>query len=228
MADHSEKFVAALRNLPIFTMVEMPALEKVACLSRELHLERGEFLFQKEDQPYGFYVLLEGRMTLALPSVQGSERILEVIKPGETFGEESMFLRQPYPFYARTNMFTRLICIPDMAITHMMETDCTLVKKMMAGISIHLHKLVSNLESCSMRFGTQRVVCMLQHAAPTGNSMEYDVQLPVPKHAVASQLNLTPETFSRVLRLLAESGLIKVSGRMIRVINAEDLQKLAV
>lgn len=139
-----------------------------------------------------------------------------------------MFLKQPYPFFARTNMLTRLICIPGQAITSMMEADCALAKRMMAGISIHLHRLVSGLESCSMRHATQQVVCMLQHEAPAGNSLEYDVQLPVPKHAVASQLNLSPETFSLVLRLLTESGLIKVSGRMIRVMNAEELQKLAV
>jgi CRP-like cAMP-binding protein len=43
---------------------------------------------------------------------------------------------------------------------------------------------------------------------------------------VASQLNLTPETFSRVLHVLSESGLIEVSGRVIKVLNAEGLRKL--
>jgi len=41
--------------------------------------------------------------------------------------------------------------------------------------------------------------------------------LPAPKKAIASLLNLTPETLSRVLRSMVEDGVLTVGGRRIHV-----------
>lgn len=226
MAKRSNDLAEALRRVPLFSKVEPDDVVAMAEHVRELRIERGEILFQKGDQPHGFYILLEGRITLAFPSEQGTERILEVIKPGESFGEALMFLGQPYPIFSQAGVDSRVLDIPEEAITNLLDKDCRLAKRMLAGISIRLHELISNLEACSMRSSAQRVACMLQHAAPSAGTQEYDVQLPAAKHIVASQLNLTPETFSRVLHVLTESGLIEVSGRVIKVLNAEGLRKL--
>lgn len=226
MAKRTNNMADVLSSVPLFRKVERAEVVALAEQVRELQVERGEILFQRGDRPHGFYVLLEGRITLAFPSEQGAERILEVIKPGETFGEALMFLGHPYPVFSQASVDSRLLDIPEQAINNLLDRDTQLAKKMLAGISIRLHELVSNLEACSMRSSAQRVACMLQHAAPTKGAQEYDVQLPAAKHVVASQLNLTPETFSRVLHVLTESGLIEVSGRVIKVLNAEGLRKL--
>ncbi len=195
---------------------------------RELHLGKGEILFQKGDMPHGFFVLLEGRVNLAFPSELGSERVLEVIKPGETFGDALMFLQRPYPVFAQAIAESSLLAIPEQAISNLLEKDCGFARKMLAGISVRLHELVSNLEACSMRSSAQRVACMLLHYAPQQSGQRYDVELPTAKHTLASQLNLTPETFSRVLHVLAEAGLIEVSGRKITVLDASGLKNLEV
>lgn len=226
MTRRSGDLVDILGRVPLFSKVERDDLTAMAGQVRELRVARGEILFQKGDMPHGFYILLEGRITLAFPSEQGAERILEVIKPGESFGEALMFLNHPYPIFSQASADSRLLDIPEEAITNLLDKDCRLAKRMLAGISIRLHELISNLEACSMRSSAQRVACMLQHAAPSAGTQEYDVHLPAAKHIVASQLNLTPETFSRVLHVLSESGLIEVTGRVIKVLNAEGLRKL--
>ena len=43
------------------------------------------------------------------------------------------------------------------------------------------------------------------------------ITLPTAKGAIASQLNLTPEHFSRILQELQQAGLLQVSGRTISV-----------
>lgn len=215
-----------LHGIPLFSKVEPVHVESMADQVRELRIGRGEILFQKGDRPHGFYILLEGRVTLAFPSDHGTERVLEVIKPGESFGEALMFLGHPYPVFAQAGADSRLLDIPEKVINALLDKDTGLAKKMLAGISIRLHELISNLEACSMRSSAQKVACMLQHAAPEAGQNQYDVQLPAAKHIVASQLNLTPETFSRVLHVLSESGLIEVSGRVVKVLNATGLRRL--
>jgi CRP-like cAMP-binding protein len=217
-----------LLKLALFKLVDPELVGFLAAQVRELRIGKGEILFQKGDQPHGFFVLLEGRINLSFPSEQGTERVLEVIKPGETFGEALMFLERPYPVFALATAESHLLDIPEQAIQTLLEKDCHLARKMLAGISIRLHELISNLEACSMRSSAQRVACMLQHYAPEQGMQVYDVELPTAKHTLASQLNLTPETFSRVLHVLADAGLIEVSGRKIRVLSANGLKNLEV
>ncbi|MFO1371539.1 MAG: helix-turn-helix domain-containing protein, partial [Candidatus Competibacteraceae bacterium] len=59
--------------------------------------------------------------------------------------------------------------------------------------------------------------------APASGPVEFE--LPASKHIIASRLNLTPETLSRILHSLSESGLIAVKGRRIAVLDMARLRQ---
>ncbi len=224
----SEDRQRAMARLPLFKELTAEETKYLASHVKDLRVTKGEILFNKGDSPHGFYLLIEGRVVLAFPSEQGTERVLEVIKPGESFGEALMFLDKPYPIYAQATQDSLLLDVPGPIILDLLDKDCRLARKMLAGISMRLHELVTSLETCSMRSSTQRVACMLQHHAPDKSLNQYEVELPAAKHTVASQLNLTPETFSRVLHVLSDAGLIEVSGRVIKVLDAEGLRRIEI
>jgi CRP-like cAMP-binding protein len=48
--------------------------------------------------------------------------------------------------------------------------------------------------------------------------------MPANKMVIASMLNITPETFSRVMNKLQNSGLIAVKGKYIVITNASGLR----
>ncbi|HYP68183.1 MAG TPA: Crp/Fnr family transcriptional regulator [Thiobacillaceae bacterium] len=218
----------ALGRLPLFRVLSTEETQYLASQVREVRLGRGEILFNKGDTPHGFYVLVEGCVQLAFTSEQGTERVLEVIKPGESFGEALLFLDKPYPVSAQATQDCMLLDVPGHTILNLLEKDSQLARKMLAGISMRLHELIRKLEACSMRSSTQRVACMLQHRAPDKSLNQYEVELPAAKQTVASQLNLTPETFSRALHALSEAGLIEVSGRVIKVLDADGLRRVEI
>ena len=217
-----------LSSLPLsreLTAEEISFLDRTV---REQRLSKGQLLFNKGDRPHGFYVLKEGRIQLSFPSEQGMERVVEVIKPGESFGEALLFLDKPYPVFAQAVQDSVVLDVPGQTILALLDQDCRLARKMLAGISMRMHELITNLETCSMRSSTQRVACMLHHHAPDKATNQYEVKLPAAKQTIASQLNLTPETFSRVLHVLSDAGLIKVSGRIIHVMDADGLRQFEV
>jgi CRP-like cAMP-binding protein len=49
--------------------------------------------------------------------------------------------------------------------------------------------------------------------------------LPTSKQVIASRLNLTPETLSRVFHDLTERGLIQVSGKVVSILNVNSLRE---
>ena len=55
---------------------------------------------QGGDLPHGFYFLVSGKVKLAFSSSQGTEKVVEILGPMQSFGEAVMFMNRPYPVFA--------------------------------------------------------------------------------------------------------------------------------
>ena len=75
---HNDKLDIAqiLRRVTLFQELSPEQIERLATQTREKRLHKGEMLFQKGDQPRGFYAIVYGQMKLAFPSAAGNERLL--------------------------------------------------------------------------------------------------------------------------------------------------------
>ncbi len=208
-----------LLRLPLFHELSPEQLAHIAAGTREKRLTKGEMLFHKGDAPHGFYLIVFGQIKLAFPSTQGNEKVVEIIGPRQSFGEAVMFMDRPYPVFAESLGDTLLLNIPKSAVFELLERDASFARRMLAGLSLRLHSLVQDVESYSQRSSSQRVIgYLLEHAAQVGGSEgETAVALPTSKQVIASRLNLTPETLSRVFHDLAEAGLISVHGKAITI-----------
>lgn len=214
----------ALSRQALFNGLSADELALLARGSREIRLQRGEILFQKGDVSEGMHLLVMGQVKLFLPSPQGSEKVVQMIKPGNTFGEALAFLDKPYPITAQAIQDSILVLVDKHPLLNALAGNPLLSRKMLANLSMRLHELLEDMETCTLRTSTQRVICFLNQMAPAERPNEYELTLPSSKQTVASQLNLAPETFSRVLGHLAGAGLIQVNGRSIRVLDLTRLK----
>ncbi|MDD5250525.1 MAG: Crp/Fnr family transcriptional regulator [Rhodocyclaceae bacterium] len=212
-----------LRVLPMFAQLATAQIEQVAAACREKRVAKGEMLFQRGDRPRGFFVVVSGQMKLAMSSPQGQEKVVEIIGPRHSFGEAVMFMDRPYPVFAEATTDTVVLHIPRQTVTDLIERDRSFALAMLAGLSIRLHSLVQDVESYSLRSSSQRVIGYLLQLCPPEGEGTVEVALPIPKQLIASLLNLTPETFSRILHDLDQSGLIEVRGKQIGI---ADLRRL--
>jgi CRP-like cAMP-binding protein len=215
-----------LRALPLFSRVEDSDLEALAASTRSRRLSRGEVLFRQGDDSSAFYVVVDGTVKLSVLSEDGTEKVIEVIQPGESFGEAMVLLGQPFPVTASVLAPTRLLAVPAEALEALLDADPMFVRQMLAGLAVRLHGMVRDIEAYALRSGRQRVVSYLvEQALPgVGESGVRTVNLGANKQTIASRLNLAPETLSRVLRELGDDGLLTVDGRRITV---PDLPALA-
>jgi CRP-like cAMP-binding protein len=173
----------------------------------------------------GFYSVVYGQVKLAFASLQGAEKVVDIIAPGQSFGEAMMFLEKPYPVFAQALMDTMVLHIAKQVIFAALEADTRFARKMLAGLSIRLHSLIQDVEAYSLRSSIQRFIGFLVQQAGISNDQQVELELPASKHVIASRLNLTPETLSRVLHDLAEAGLITVKGRQITIHDVEQLSR---
>lgn len=218
LAQHKLDIRGVLSNLPLFRNLDSEEVDRVLLPAvRELRAERGDTLFQKGDPMPGVYVIVYGQVKLAFPSVSGSEKVLQIFGAGESFGEAVMFLERPAPVYAQTLIDSLILVISKQAIFDAIERDPTFARRMLAGLAMRLHALVQDVESYSLRSAAQRVIGYLLQSAPEVEEGQLEVTLPASKHVIASRLNLTPETLSRIFSQLSQEGLITVSGRDVTI-----------
>jgi CRP-like cAMP-binding protein len=150
-----------------------------------------------------------------------------VIGPRQSFGEAVMFMNRPYPVFAEALSDTLLLHVAQATVFEMLEKDPGFARAMLAGLSRRLHSLIEDVEAYSVRSGTQRVIgYLLQHVADEAPAAgDVTVTLPVSKQVLASRLNLTPETLSRVLHGLVEAGLIVVQGKQVTIRGLQRLRE---
>jgi CRP-like cAMP-binding protein len=219
MSNNIEQIVA---HLPLFQTLAPEQRAQLLLGVSSRRLKKGELLFRKGDPVLGLYIVAFGQIKLAVQSAQGEEKVVEIIGPRQSFGEAVMFLGRPYPVTAEALADSLLLHVARGRIDIMLKEDASFARRMLAGMSMRLHSLIQDVESYSLRSSTQRVIGYLLQQCPSADgsdetSTQVDVVLPASKQVIASRLNLTPETLSRIFAELSRAGLIDVDGRTVKV-----------
>ena len=212
-----------LSEFYMFSELQSTQIQHLTNGTRLVEMPRGTILFNRGDRANGFYLLLEGQVKLGVISPQGDEKVIGLIQPGQSFGEAVLFLERSFPIHAQATMDTKVLLIAREAIFDILDNDVTVVRRMLAGISARNRQLVNDIESISLQNSTQRLIgYLLQISAESPNPER--VQLPANKLTIASMLNITPETLSRVMLRLQNAGLIEVNGKEIVITKVAGLR----
>ncbi|MBL8416021.1 MAG: cyclic nucleotide-binding domain-containing protein, partial [Propionivibrio sp.] len=148
---------ALLSHVPLFNGLEANEIARIARGTREVNALRGDILFHKGDPSTGFHLIVYGQVKLAFTSSQGGEKVVDILGQGHSFGEAVMFMDKPYMVYAQALSDSLLLHISKTVILGELEKDPRLGRKMIAGLSIKLHHLITDVESYSLHSGRQRI-----------------------------------------------------------------------
>ena len=215
-----------LSVLPLFTDLNRPELERLALGCQLRRLARGETVFRVGEPCEEFHVTVTGQIKLFAISPSGQEKVIELVGPGNSFGEALMFTGKPYIINAQALTDTLLLTVKKDAVVGEIERDARFAMRMLAGISRRLHGLVHDVQAYALHTGVQRVIGYLlrdQIAEDCVSGEVITVSLPVSKATIASRLSLTPEYFSRVLHELEAAGLVQIDKRDVRLLDPKRL-----
>ena len=230
-----------LANVPMFAQGGRAALARLARSAAVIDAPRGTVLFRRNDPSQGIYFVGSGQVKLAIRTPAGSELVVGLIGPGESFGESTVFLglphtvplrdqelaaadRDPVPVDGEVLANSRLVHIPARAIMAEVKRNPEFARRIILSLSTRLHHMISGLESYTLRSGTQRVVGYLLTRPCDGSGESRVLTLPAQKRIIASQLNLTQEHFSRILHELIAKRMIEVRGKVVTIVDPDALR----
>jgi CRP-like cAMP-binding protein len=134
-----------------------------------------------------------------------------------------MFLERPTLVDAQAASDALVLLVPKASVFAELDRNPKFARQMIAGLSRRVEALVRELDRQAIGSGTARFAAYLLRQAHGEPSLSWT--LPAAKAEVTSQLNLSPEHFSRILHDLAEAGLLQVQGRRIVVPDTHRLQQ---
>ena len=213
-----------LPRLPLFDDIGTVALQRLAAGANQVNAPSKTVVFKRGDIGRGLYVLVSGQVKLALEAPQGAEQVVELVGPGGVFGEMAV-LNGRHLLTAETLTDTQLVHLPKAMVLAEMERTPEFTRGIIAIMSRRFEHLLGALEDCTLHSGTERLIRYLLNRLPPGAVNGHAVlTLPAKKGVIASQLNLTHEHFSRLLRELVTEALIEVDGSRVRVLDVGRLR----
>lgn len=186
------KVQAFLANLPLFGDASAEELDRIASGTLPVHVRKGQAICQRGDPCTGLHVVVYGQVKLGFTSPQGVEKVVEIVTPGQSFGEALMFLDKPYIVFAQALADAMLLHVSKQVIQEELRRDPEFALRMLAGLSRRLHGLVRDVEAYTLRSGAERVIGYLLRDAPDRPDGSVDINLTPGKSVIASRLNMTP------------------------------------
>jgi CRP/FNR family transcriptional regulator, dissimilatory nitrate respiration regulator len=216
---------ATLSTLPLFSQLVPQELWPIVAATRPVNIARGGIICQIGERPQGFYYVVSGRAKLVLMSPGGSEKVVDIVGPAGTFGEALIFVDEPCPVCVEAVEDCLLLHIGSKPVLDAVDHNPALARRMLASLSRRLHHLIADMEAYCLQPAGQRIIGYLLREVDEADirPLRPTVTLPVSKAILASRLNVTPETLSRIFNCLAADGLISVRGRDIHI---RDLDRL--
>jgi CRP/FNR family transcriptional regulator, dissimilatory nitrate respiration regulator len=216
-----------LRRAPMFSGLPADSLQRLLDGCRLLKLDKDEVLFHEGGQADGFFVVHSGAINVHRLAAGGREQVIRVFYPGEAFGEVVLADATGYPASAVATEASQVILIQRDFFRRQIQGDPDLALRILASMSLHLRFLVETVEDLKLKQAESRLAQWLLRNAGTGGQAAADgarVPLPVAKRLLASQLGITPETFSRVLARWRDDRTVVVDGPVITVLSVAALR----
>lgn len=199
----------------------------ISCLNpKEESFSRGEFIAQAGEPMKGLGLLVNGSLSVLKESVNGNRIIMNILKPGDLFGEMAVFSNRrvwPASISALANS-TVLFISPD-KIVGRCANACSFHRQ----ITLNMLKILSEkamqlnrkVEYMSIRGMREKLCTYFWEQYKEQGS--YLIHLPMKRNEMADFLNISRPSMSREMGRMRDEGLIDFHLSTVKILDPEKL-----
>jgi CRP/FNR family transcriptional regulator, cyclic AMP receptor protein len=219
-----------LEKMPLFSGLSAPELDYVLEISEKRHYPRGSIVIYQGDKAEFLYLILKGRVKVALDHANGKETILNILKEGDYFGEMSAFDQLPRSATILTEADSEFLAISQKAFKGMVMKYPEIALKMLKEMSMRLraaNELIGNLSHLNVK---ERVAKTLWNLCRSSGKRWKDGRIKIPRPAlkdIASMSGTSRETVSRILSGFSKKGLLELTKEDIIVYRENEFVQMA-
>src|ERR1700744_2111616 len=218
--------LGVLRQHPYFCDLDSEAFEQLCRYAKHTTLKRGTALFAKGDPGNSLIAVIRGTIKISISSAEGRSAILNLIGPGEIFGEIALLDGLARTADATANTDCEIFVIdrreflpfvksqPELAMKFI-ELLCTRVRLTSDQVEqVILQDLRGRLASALLRLTEKHKL------APGGRTIA------VTQQEISEMVGMTRESINKQLRIWAARNWVRLEHGAIVVLNTEALRAL--
>jgi CRP/FNR family transcriptional regulator len=202
-------------------------LGEITAAARSQRRERGQFVYMQGDRADTVYVLKKGRIKLSVLSESGKEFAIDIIQPGEIFGEFALLDESARSNVAQALDDAQMWAFGKRDFTRLLETRVKLAMNYIRLVGERRRRMEKKLSDITAKDTAARV-CELLHelstsAAPSASEAGESL-VPLTHQDVASLIGAARQTTTSILNDLERRGIIALGRGWIRVKSLKELQ----
>lgn len=189
----------------------------------------GERVLDRASNARSLVALREGEVALGFRTAEGSFRTERIVRGAAWLDLSGAWLGEPAAMDAVAGTPCTIVELPREDLQARLVQQPALASRLINSLARQVQALAVNTHELMHKDAPARLAQWLrQRCEPeAGTAGTATVHLLERKRDVASQLAITPETLSRLMRGFTQQGVIEVAGYTVRVLDLRALEQMA-
>ena len=216
-----------LKSVPLFSRLEEASLDALLRLTRRRRIRKDDIIFHEKEVGDSLFVILHGRVKVAIFGDDGKEVTLSILSEGDCFGEMSVVDLEPRSATTIAEEDCELLSLQRDDFMRALQSDPGMSASLIQVLAARLRKANHQISTLALLDVYGRVARVIQELAEEDGKRLKDGRVVVkrPTHLdIAHRIGSSRETVTRMMRDLEENGHIETQGREIFL--RPDFQKL--
>ena len=217
--DDSPSHHAHAHRVHLFFGLSQDEISRVTSRARSLRKARSEFIYVPGENADFVYVLRQGRVKLSVLSESGKEIAIDIIEPGEIFGEFALVDES-----LRSNMAQALdgatMWVFNKRDFAQLLTQTKLSMNYIRLVGDRRRRMEKKLSDITSKDVSARVCELLRELAENSSEideMHHEHLVPLTHYDIASLIGASRQTTTSALNKLERSGIIELGRGWIRI-----------
>src|SRR6266700_5493766 len=223
----SSSKLSVLRKHPIFADLEPEAFDQLCRYAKHTTLKRGAALFAKGDPGYSLYAVISGSVKMSISSADGRNAILNIVGPGETFGEMALLDGGTRSADAIANTNCELFVIDRREFIPFVRSQPALAMRFIELLCARLRRTSEQVEQIILQNLPGRLASALIGLTEKRKLEPANHTIAITQQEISEMVGMTRESINKQLRAWAARSWVRLEHGAIVVLDIGSLRELA-
>jgi CRP/FNR family transcriptional regulator, cyclic AMP receptor protein len=218
--------LSVLRKHPIFSDLDAEALDQLCRYGKHSTLKRGATIVSKGDPGNSMFAVISGTVKISITSADGRSAILNLIGPGEIFGEVAVLDGQARTADATANTSCEIFIIDRREFIPFVKSQPALAMKFIELLCTRLRWTSDQVEQVILQNLPGRLASALLRLTEKYKLAPGGRTIAVTQQEISEMVGMTRESINKQLRVWADRKWVRLEHGAIVVLDADPLQAI--